>query len=401
MSGRAIEGSLGNSGNRTDGARPICGPPRRGTNRGWELPLAVQQYGATAGDRQAHVQAGGACRRSEHRPCCVWHRVPRPPLRGRRRHLNDPAVPAHRTSLLYCALLALLGCATTTRRQAANAPQLAITMDDLPVHGTLPPGETRASVGRRLLAAFTAAGVPEVYGFVNGFQLEREPGSDSALSAWTAAGYPLGNHTWSHRNLNQTDAQAFELEIVRNEATLRRFGGGELRKWLRFPYLVEGRDAAKRDSVRAALVRRGYRIAAVTMDYSDWQWNDAYVRCLTPGKEAGLAALESAYLENVREASNRSRTLSRALYGREIPYVLLTHISAFNARTMPRVLDVYRQEGFRFTTLEAAQQDSVYRRDMDPSQPAGPASLEARARQRGLPIPPRTDRSAMLSSACR
>ena len=256
-------------------------------------------------------------------------------------------------------------------------------------------------MGQSILAAFKAAGVPEVYGFVNGYQLEREPGSDAALTAWTAAGYPLGNHTWSHRNLNQVSAQEFESEITRNEATLTRFGGGELRRWLRYPYLAEGNDAAKRDSVRAAVARLGYRIAAVTMDYSDWQWNDAYVRCLAPGREAGLAALESAYLENVRESANRSRTLSRALYGRDIPYVLLTHIGAFNARIMPRVLELYRQEGFQFTTLEAAQQDSVYRRDMDPSQPAGPQSLEGRARQRGLPIPPRTDRSEMLRTACR
>jgi peptidoglycan/xylan/chitin deacetylase (PgdA/CDA1 family) len=310
-------------------------------------------------------------------------------------------MPNFRPSLLCCSVLALLGCATATPRQEPDAPQLAITMDDLPVHGPLPPGDTRESVGRRILAAFKAAGVPEVYGFINGFHLEREPGSDSALTAWTAAGYPLGNHTWSHRNLNQIGAQEFESELTRNEATLKRFGGGELRRWLRYPYLVEGSDPAKRDSVRAILVRHGYRIAAVTMDYSDWQWNEAFVRCMTPGQEAGLAALERAYLENVREAANRSRTLSRALYGRDVPYVLLTHIGAFNARMMPRVLEVYRQEGFRFTTLEVAQRDSVYRRDMDPSQPAGPTSLEARARQRGLPIPPRTDRSAMLRDACR
>jgi len=310
-------------------------------------------------------------------------------------------MPAFRISLLCCSVFALLGCSTAARREEPEAPQLAITMDDLPVHGTLPPGETRASVATRILAAFKAARVPEVYGFVNGFQLEREPGSDAALTAWTAAGYPLGNHTWSHRNLNQVSAQEFESEMTRNEATLKRFGGGELRRWLRYPYLAEGNDAAKRDSARAAIARHGYRIAAVTMDYSDWQWNDAYLRCLAPGREAGLPALDSAYLENVREAASRSRTLSRALYGRDIPYVLLTHIGVFNARMMPRVLEVYRQEGFRFTTLEAAQQDTVYRRDMDPSQPAGPSSLEGRARQRGLPIPPRTDRSAMLSSACK
>jgi hypothetical protein len=65
------------------------------------------------------------------------------------------------------------------------------------------------------------------------------------------------------------------------------------------------------------------------------------------------------------------------------------------------VLALYRQEGFRFTTLEAAQRDSVYRRDTDPSQPAGATSLEARARERGLPVTPRVDQMPMLASACR
>ena len=310
-------------------------------------------------------------------------------------------MPRIRTSLLFCATFTVAGCATTARQPESAGPQLAITMDDLPVHGVLPPGESRLSVARRILTAFKAAGVPEVYGFINGYQVEREPGSEAALAAWTAAGYPLGNHTWSHRNLNQASAQEFESEIVRNEESLRRFGSGELRRWLRYPYLVEGSDSAKRDSVRAALARRGYRIAAVTMDFSDWQWNDAFVRCLAPGRQSELAALEKAYLDNVREAATRSRSLSRALYGRDVPYVLLTHIGEMEARMMPGVLDVYREMGFRYTTLEAAQRDSIYRRDVDPSLPAGPPSLEARARERGLPIPPRTDRRTMLDATCR
>jgi peptidoglycan/xylan/chitin deacetylase (PgdA/CDA1 family) len=307
----------------------------------------------------------------------------------------------YRFSLISCAALALAGCTTATRLSPASAPELAITMDDLPVHGTLPPGETRLSVAQKILAAFKAAGVPEVYGFVNGYQLEREPGSEAALSAWTAAGYPLGNHTLSHRNLNQISAQEFDVEVERNEETLRRFGGGELRRWLRYPFLAEGNDPAKRDSARAALARRGYRIAAVTMDYSDYAWNDAFVRCMLPGRESELATLDSAYLANVRETADRSRALSRALYGRDVPYVLLTHVGMMEARMMPHVLETYRQAGFRFTTLEAAQRDSIYRRDMDPSLPAGPTSLEARARQRGLPVAPRTNRAPMLAAVCR
>jgi peptidoglycan-N-acetylglucosamine deacetylase len=280
-------------------------------------------------------------------------------------------------------------------------PRLAITMDDLPVHGALPAGETRSDVAERIVAAFRAAGVPEVYGFVNGASVEREPETGAALTAWTAAGYPLGNHTWSHKNLNQVSAGEFEAEIVRNEATLQRFGPGRDWRWLRYPFLAEGDDPAKRDSVRAALARRGYKIAAVTMDFSDWQWSDAYARCRAGGSPQALASLESAYLDAVREAITRSRGMSRALYGRDVPYVLLTHISAFNARMMPRVLALYREQGFRFTTLAAAQADAVYGHDADPGRPAGPTSLEARARERGLSVPQRTDRTAMLNAVCR
>jgi peptidoglycan/xylan/chitin deacetylase (PgdA/CDA1 family) len=274
-------------------------------------------------------------------------------------------------------------------------------MDDLPVHGALPAGDTRRGVAERIVAAFRAAGVPEVYGFVNGVSVEREPDTGSALGAWTAAGYPLGNHGWSHKNLNQVSAADFEADIVRNEATLQRFGRGRDWRWFRYPFLAEGDSAARRDSVRAVLARRGYRIAAVTMDFSDWQWNDAYARCRAGGTPEALDALERAYLDAVREGIARSRGMSRALYGRDVPYVLLTHVSPFNARMMPRVLALYRAEGFRFTTLAAAQADPVYRQDADPGRPAGPTSLEARARERGVPIPPRAAPTAMLDAACR
>ena len=325
-------------------------------------------------------------------------------MRRLRARLPRSSALAATLAATLATTLVLAGCTTAGRRPTAadaGGPLLAITMDDLPVHGPLPAGETRTSVAERILAAFRAAGVPEVYGFVNGAAAEREPGSDGALAAWSAAGYPLGNHTWSHPNLDQVSAAAFEAELARNEATLERFAPGRDWRWLRYPYLVEGSARARRDSVRAALARRGYRIAAVTMDYSDWQWNDAYARCRAGGSAPALEALELAYLANVREAAARARTVSRALYGRDVPYVLLTHVSPFNARMMPRVLAAYREAGFRFTTLAAAQADSIYREDMEPGRPAGPTSLEARARARGAPVPPRTDRTAMLAAACR
>jgi peptidoglycan-N-acetylglucosamine deacetylase len=313
------------------------------------------------------------------------------------------ALPMSRIPLLLlCCAISTPGCAPSAGRQTAERPQLAITMDDVPVHGPLPEGETRTGVAERIVAAFREAGVPEVYGFINAAEVEGDADLEGALSAWVAAGYPLGNHTWSHPNLNQVSVEEFEAEIVRNEEALRRFGGEADWRWFRYPYLAEGNDPAKREAIRAVLARRGYRIAAVTMSFADYEWNDAYQRCRARSDAQGLEALEGAYLEAVREAIRRSRNLSRAVYGRDIPYVLLTHVSPFNAHMMPRVLTLYREEGFEFTTLATAQQDSVYRDEVDPSRSAAaPTDLAARARERGLPISRGTDRREMLTAACR
>ena len=306
----------------------------------------------------------------------------------------------NRIPLLLCSAISLSACAPTAALRSAEAPLLAITMDDLPVHGPLPDGETRTSVAERIVAAFRAAGVPEVYGFVNAERLQGDADFEGALTAWVAAGYPLGNHTWSHPNLNQTSVEQFEAEIVRNEAALQRFGGSGDWRWFRYPFLAEGDDPATREAIRAVLAERGYRIAAVTMSFADYEWNDAYHRCRSSGDAAGLQALETAYLEAVRESITRSRSLSQAVYGRDIPYVLLTHISPFNARMMPRVLDVYREAGFEFVTLAAAQRDSVYQGDVDPTRPAPPTDLSARARELGISVPRGTDRRAMLAQVC-
>ncbi len=251
-----------------------------------------------------------------------------------------------------------------------------------------------------MIAALKAAGVPAVYGFANGSHTESEPDSEAILKAWRGAGYPLGNHTWSHRSLNDLSAADYEADIVRNEPLLSRLSGSKSCRWFRYPFLAEGNDPAKRQDVRRFLASSRYRIAAVTMTYSDYEWNDAYARCRTTGDEASLARLEDAYLDAVKPGIDHWRRLSWAVHGRDIPYVLLTHISPMNARMFPRVLDHYRKAGFRFTTLRSAQRDPAYRQDMNPSLPPL-ASLEARAAERGLALTGRYDPRPLVENICR
>jgi len=244
----------------------------------------------------------------------------------------------------------------------APAQDLAITIDDLPVHSALPPGETRLSVAERMIAALQDAKIPEPYAFVNAAPIAENPALTDVLTAWRSAGFPLGNHTWSHANLDTLSAADFESEITRNETALRDSPDWH---WFRYPLLVEGSDPAKRAEIRRFLKERGYRIAAVTMNFNDFLWNEPYARCRAKHDEAAIAELERLYLAAAHQAADDARRLSPG-----IAYVLLIHVGAFDARMMPKLLAQYREQGFQFVTLPQAERN--YDDSLTPPLPPAP-----------------------------
>ena len=70
-----------------------------------------------------------------------------------------------------------------------------------------------------------------------------------------------------------------------------------------------------------------------------------------------------------------TRAMSKALYGRDIPYVLLMHVGALDARMLPRLLKLYRDKGFTFISLQDAEKDPFYKNDLDLSLPSSPRHL--------------------------
>jgi peptidoglycan/xylan/chitin deacetylase (PgdA/CDA1 family) len=283
----------------------------------------------------------------------------------------------------------------------AAAQQVAITFDDLPAHGGLPPGETRVDVARDLLAALKAAGVRSATGLVNGVQVEREPGSEAVLDLWRKAGHPLASHTWSHPHLDMVGAQAFMADIARNEPGLAARMRGRDWKWFRYPFLAEGAKLETRAEVRRYLAGRGYHIASVTLSFDDWAFNDPYARCMAKGDLGAVAELERLYMDWARLSLERSRGLSHTLYDRDIPYVLLMHAGAFDARMLPRLLTWYRSQGLKFVSLEQVERHPFYRADYKALPSDRPISLEAEAERRGQSVPPRPWDAAVLNGMCR
>lgn len=282
----------------------------------------------------------------------------------------------------WLAALVLL-CASTP---ATAQPTIAITVDDLPAHGPLPPGVSRLNVAGGMIGTFLSQNVAAT-GFVNGSFGADDPQSPLVLLAWKAARLPLGNHSFSHWHLNDVGAQAFLADLDKNESFL----AGQPKRF-RYPFLEEGNDPAVRDAARKGLARRGYRIAAVTLSFDDYAYNAPYVRCLAQHDDKAVAALETRYLDSARVDAERARTITRATLGRDVPHVLLLHIGVFTSRMLPRLIDLYRGMGFSFVTLDQAQKDPFYAA-VDPSKPGPSPTLDPLAKQMAtsppakLPIP--------------
>lgn len=298
------------------------------------------------------------------------------------------------------ALLTITALIATPAIAKPPKIQVAITVDDLPAHSALPSGVTRVAIAADFLEALKNAKTGPVYAFINGVQLEREPASADVLSMWRAADHPLGNHTWTHLNLAQMDPAAFEAEVARNEPLLEKLADGADWHWLRFPFLSEGETLEKRTAVRALLKARGYHIASVTLSFDDWAWNAAYARCAAQNDQTAIAGLETSYLKAAEDSLVYSRSMSAALYGKDIPYVLLMHLGAFDARMAPRLLALYQALGVTFTPLEEVERHPFYKADLEATPSATPVTLENAMAARGLPVPKRAWNVSALDAVC-
>jgi peptidoglycan-N-acetylglucosamine deacetylase len=279
--------------------------------------------------------------------------------------------------------------------------QMAVTFDDLPVHGAMPAGMTRLGIAESILKTLKREKMPPVYGFINGGRGEEDPSSPSVLRTWRVAGQPLGNHTWAHLDLNKETPEEFEAEVLRNEPLLRSLMGKRDWHWLRYPFLHEGDTVEKRRAVRAWLLAHGYKIAEVSMDFEDYLWNEPYARCVAKQDEVSIAKLHDGYLAVAAQYYAVFRELSQLLYGRDVKYVLLMHVGAFDARMLPELLALYRSKGVEFISLADAMSDPAYQDDPDVGEPTGGAFQELMMRKKKIEFPPNSKPYRELEAMCR
>ena len=272
--------------------------------------------------------------------------------------------------LLLCWTLATLG-----------AQQVALSLDDAPFLSAAAPRLEAAAQHQAMLAALKARQVQAIL-FVNGIGGGDTPQGQSILKAWGEAGHLLGNHTYSHWDLNRPEValEDYQADILKGEAVIRDLPG--FTRLFRYPYLRAGQTEARRDAVYAFLKARGYGLGHVTIDTADWLLDERLRRRLAREPAADLAPYRDLYLRHLWACARFYDAWTRETVGRPVPHVLLLHSRLLNGLFLGEVVDFFRSKGWTWISPAQAFKDPALQL-WPRSLPAGEALADALGAEQG------------------
>ena len=264
--------------------------------------------------------------------------------------------------------------ASAIGRAAQAQPSVAITMDDL---NWMPLPEP-AQINSRLLAAMRDHGVRLAL-FVIGRNADNATGR-ALIPPWKQAGHLIGNHTYSHRNYDSLSFEEFSADAIHADNVLSSYLGRP--RLFRFPALKEGNTTEKRDRMREFLAAHRYRIGHVTIDASDWYYDNRLRQRLA--NDAGFDAnrFRQPYLDHLWDRAQYYDNLSTQLLGRSVPHTLLIHWNLLNSLFLADVLDMFRRRGWQIADAQDAFRDPIFLRTPK-TVPAGESLLWALAKETG------------------
>ena len=255
--------------------------------------------------------------------------------------------------------------AVAVAAEAAPQRKVAFTFDDLPGVGA---GCDYAAIERmneKLVASIRKNKIPAAALVVESNLCRPQRHRIGRLyELWLAAGVELGNHTFSHKNFNETALDDYQRDVIENERTLRPLlaRSGKKLRYFRYPYLRTGTELRKKRAFEAFLERQGYVNAPVTIDNDEWVYAAAYNAALKRGDLKTAARVADDYVRYMDYAFDFYETLSRQTLGYELPQILLLHVNQLNADHLDRLIAMARKRGYQLISMEEALRDKAYAR---------------------------------------
>ncbi|MGE5412521.1 MAG: polysaccharide deacetylase family protein [Clostridiales bacterium] len=243
--------------------------------------------------------------------------------------------------------------------------ELAITFDDLPAVVVTSDIKALKTNTQNLLSALIKHKVPAI-GFVNECKLYEDstyiqPRAD-LLRMWLEAGMLLGNHTYSHIDMNSTPLDNYEKDVLNGETTIKKLLAekGQKPEFFRPPFLHIGTSIEGRNSFENFLHNHGYRMAPVTIDNSEWIFARAYLNAKQKSDSLMMKKIAETYIPYMEQKFEYFEKQSVELFGHNIKQILLLHANELNADHFNELAQMIENRGYKFITLSEALKDSAY-----------------------------------------
>ena len=237
----------------------------------------------------------------------------------------------------------------TTPSNEHQEKYIALTIDDLPFVSSRGHDSKKAEREHErwlaILNTLIAKKVPAT-GFVIAGNIGKHQWA--WLEDFKNAGFTLGNHTYSHEDLGRRSASEYINNIAKADAILTPLMSHP--KYFRYPYLDEGRGEKKAE-VLAYLSAHDYVVAPVTIDSKDFVFNTELYRIPFRQRPAYLNTMKQRYLNYIWKQTLRAEKNTQ--HG-PVKAILLIHANMLNSYFLGDIIDLYRNNGYRFISIAEA-----------------------------------------------
>lgn len=265
----------------------------------------------------------------------------------------------------YLFILLVIACGSLFAQNPPQQKLMAVTVDDVLINGPDKDLETIETMTINLLNTFRSENI-EAVGFVNEVKLYTNDETDkrtALLKMWLDYGMDLGNHTFSHVSMHDVSLKEYEENFLKGEVVTKKLlsGQGKSIRYFRHPYLRTGESIETKKEFDKFLADRGYTIAPVTIENSDWYFANIYRRAIANSDSTTMKIVTEAYLQFTKDVIEYGELLSEKLFGRQIKHVFLIHANELNADCFEQVAEIIKSYNYGFTTLEDALTDEAYK----------------------------------------
>ena len=195
--------------------------------------------------------------------------------------------------------------------------------------------------------------------FVCGMRVDDSDGK-YLLETWDNKNHLICNHSYSHINLNSQSVSCAKYinYFNKGDSIIREYKN--YTKLFRYPFLKEGNNTIKRDSIRTFLAKEKYRNGSVTIDASDWYIDSEMIKALKENNNVDLAVYKKYYIQHILDRANYYDSLAQIIYHREIKHTLLIHHSLLNALFLDDLLIALENNGWKLIDAEQAFKDPIF-----------------------------------------